>query len=81
MPPPLDAAALDQIFQKARTHNVLAGTVTDEQLRAIYELMKFGPTSANCSPARTLFLRSRQAKERLRPALSENNLQKTMARP
>ncbi len=43
-----------QIFRKARTRNVLAGTVTDEQLRAIYDLMKFGPTSANCSPARNL---------------------------
>ena len=81
MPTPLEDEALDQIFRKARTHIALAGTVTDEQLRAVYELMKFGPTSANCSPARILFLRSRQARERLRPALSENNLQKTMAAP
>ena len=81
MPTPLDDKALDQIFRKARTHNELTGTVTDEQLRAVYELMKFGPTSANCSPARILLLRSQQAKERLRPALSENNLQKTMAAP
>ena len=81
MPTPLDDRALDQIFREARTHNVLSGTVTDEQLRAVYELMKFGPTSANCSPARILFLRSQQAKERLRPALSENNLQKTMVAP
>ena len=81
MPTPLDDKALDQIFRKARTHNELTGTVTDEQLRAVYELMKFGPTSANCSPARILFVRSRQAKERLAPALSENNLPKTMAAP
>jgi len=81
MPTPLDDKALDQIFRKARTHNVLTGTVTDQQLRDVYELMKFGPTSANCSPARILFVRSRQAKERLAPALSENNLPKTMAAP
>jgi 3-hydroxypropanoate dehydrogenase len=81
MPTSLDDVALDQIFRKARTHNVLTGTVTDEQLRSVYDLMKFGPTSANCSPARIVFLRSRQARERLGPALSANNLEKTMAAP
>jgi 3-hydroxypropanoate dehydrogenase len=81
MPTSLDNVALDQIFRKARTHNVLTGTVTDEQLRAVYDLMKFGPTSANCSPARIVFLRSRPARERLAPALSANNLEKTMAAP
>jgi 3-hydroxypropanoate dehydrogenase len=77
----LDAHALDQIFRTARTHNILGGTVTDEQLRAIYELMKMGPTTANTCPARILFLRSRQAKERLRPALFPTNVDKTMAAP
>jgi 3-hydroxypropanoate dehydrogenase len=82
MPRNLDDAALDLIFRNARTQNGFADTpVTDDQLRAIYDLMKWGPTSANCSPARLLFLRSRQAKERLRPALSEGNLEKTMRAP
>jgi len=79
---PLDDAALDRIFRAARTHNAfIDAPVTDEQLRAIYDLMKFGPTSANCSPARIVFVRSRHAKERLRPALSAGNLEKTMAAP
>jgi 3-hydroxypropanoate dehydrogenase len=78
----LDDAALDRIFRAARTHNAFTDTpVTDDQLRAVYDLMKFGPTSANCSPARIVFVRSRQAKERLRPALSPGNLEKTMAAP
>jgi 3-hydroxypropanoate dehydrogenase len=81
MAEPLEPTALDRIFRTARTHNVLTGAVSDEQLRAIYDLMKFGPTSANCSPARIVFLRSRQAKERLRPALSPTNTDKTMAAP
>ena len=51
--------ALDQIFRAARTHNVLVGPVSNDQLRAIYDLMKYGLTSANCSPARIVFLRSR----------------------
>jgi 3-hydroxypropanoate dehydrogenase len=79
---PLDDVALDRIFRAARTHNGFTDTqVTDQQLHAIYDLMKYGPTSANCSPARIVFVRSRQAKERLRPALSASNLEKTMAAP
>jgi len=79
---PLDEVALDRIFRAARTHNAFTDTqLTDEQLHAIYDLMKYGPTSANCSPARIVFVRSRQAKERLRPALSASNLEKTMAAP
>jgi len=78
----LDSVALDRIFRAARTHNAFTDApVTDEQLRALYDLMKYGPTSANCSPARVVFVRSRQAKERLRPALSAGNLEKTMAAP
>lgn len=78
----LDASALDQLFRTARTHNDwLPRDVSDEQLQHIYELMKFGPTSANCSPARIVFLKSAAAKERLRPALSEGNVAKTMAAP
>jgi len=77
----LPDAALDQLFRKARTHNAFSGPVTDDQLRALYELMKWGPTSSNCQPARILFLRSAAAKERLSPALSSANLAKTLAAP
>jgi 3-hydroxypropanoate dehydrogenase len=80
--PALDAAALDQLFRTARSHNGwLPKPVTDDELRAVYELMKWAPTSANSSPARIVFVRSRQGKERLRPALSPGNLEKTMAAP
>ncbi|MFN4311473.1 MAG: malonic semialdehyde reductase [Ferrovibrio sp.] len=78
----LDAGALDTLFRHARTHNCWQDRpVSDAQLHQIYELMKMGPTSANSCPARIVFVRSRQAKERLRPALSEGNLEKTMAAP
>lgn len=78
----LEDRALDQVFREARTHTKwLDQPVEDETLRQIYELMKFGPTSMNCSPARILFIRSREAKERLRPALAAGNVDKTMAAP
>ena len=80
--PALDPAALDQLFRTARTHNGwLPQPVTDDELRAVYELMKWAPTSANCSPARIVFVRSREGKARLKPALSPGNLEKTMAAP
>lgn len=78
---PLDAAALDRLFRTARTFNAFAGEVTDADLTAIYDLMKFGPTSANASPARFVFVRSAAAKQMLRPALSPGNLDKTMRAP
>src|ERR1044072_7749390 len=79
---PLDDTALDIIFRTARTHNGwLDRPVSDAQLEQLFELMKMGPTSANCSPVRILFLRSPESKERLRPALSRGNLDKTMAAP
>jgi 3-hydroxypropanoate dehydrogenase len=78
----IDRQALDALFLEARTQNGwLEGDVSDEQLRTIYDLTRMGPTSANSQPARFLFLRSREAKERLRPALSPGNLDKTMAAP
>ena len=78
----LDDAALDQLFRNARTHNAwLDRPVTDDTLRAIYDLMKWGPTSANTSPARFVFIRSKQAKERLRPALAPGNVDKVMSAP
>lgn len=78
---PLDDAALDRAFRTARTYNAFTGTLTDADLHAIYDLMKFGPTSANSSPARFVFVRSAAAKEMLRPALSPGNLEKTLKAP
>ena len=78
----LGGEALDQLFREARTHSVwLDKPVTDETLRRLYEVMKWGPTSANSSPARFVFLRSREAKERLRPVLAPGNVEKTMTAP
>ena len=78
----LNDEALDQIFRNARTHNAwLDKPVTDETLQQLFELMKWGPTSANSNPARFVFVRSREAKERLRPLLSPGNVEKTMAAP
>ncbi len=78
----LDDRALDVIFRQARTHNAWQPRlVSDETLRQVYDLMKWGPTSANCSPARILFIRSPEAKQRLKPALSAGNRDKTMAAP
>ena len=78
----LDDKALDTIFRNARTHNGwLDKPVTDAQLRAIFELAKWGPTSANSQPARIVFVRTREGKERLRPALSAGNTDKTMSAP
>ena len=78
----LDAGALDALFREARTHNGwLDQPVTDADLNAIFDLMKFGPTSANCSPARFVFVRTPEAKEKLKPALSAGNLAKTMSAP
>ena len=78
----LDDASLNLLFREARTHTAwLDKPVSDDTLRQIYEVMKWGPTSANASPARFLFLRSRQAKERLRPALASGNVEKTMTAP
>lgn len=78
----LDEKFLDVLFRKARTHNVFSDKpVSDEILRQVHELMKWGPTSANCQPARIVFLRSKAAKEMLAPALSPTNLDKTMKAP
>jgi 3-hydroxypropanoate dehydrogenase len=80
--PVLSPEALDILFRNARTHTAwLDQPVSDDLLRQIYDFMKWGPTSANASPARILFLRTPQAKERLRPALSPLNVDKTMQAP
>ena len=76
------SSCLDQLFREARTHNAwLDKAVPDALLHAIVDLLKLGPTSANCSPARFLFVKSREAKERLKPHLSEGNRDKTMKAP
>ncbi len=78
----LSDAGLDLLFREARTHSAWAAKdVSDVLLEAVYDLARLGPTSANCSPMRVLFLRSAAAKERLKPALSEGNVEKTMAAP
>lgn len=78
----LDDLALDTLFRAARTKwEWTDAPVTDEDLAALYDLVKLGPTSANCSPARFVFIRTPEGKEKLRPALSAGNLDKTMAAP
>ncbi len=78
----LDGPALDTLFREARSHYAWADApVTDEDLQQIYDIAKFGPTSANSSPARFIFLRTADARERLRPALSAGNIDKTLSAP
>jgi 3-hydroxypropanoate dehydrogenase len=78
----IDEAALDTFFREARTHmKWQSRPVSDQTLRDLYDLLKMAPTSANASPARFAFLRSQEAKERLRPALAPLNVEKTMTAP
>ncbi len=73
---------LDQLFLQARTHNKWQDKpVSDEALRQLVDIMKMGPTSANQSPARSVFVRTQEAKGRLEPHLSEGNRLKTMSAP
>jgi 3-hydroxypropanoate dehydrogenase len=73
---------LDLIFRNARTHNGwLEKPVDDALLRRVYDLAKMGPTSANMCPMRIVFVKSREAKQRLKPALAAGNVDKTMAAP
>ncbi|HEX2940627.1 MAG TPA: malonic semialdehyde reductase [Rhodopila sp.] len=78
----IEAAGLDLLFREARTHNKWHDEpVTDEQIHELYDLLKFGPTSANSSPARFVFIRTKEGKQKLAPALSAGNMEKTMAAP
>lgn len=78
----LSQAALEQLFLQARTHNEwLPQPVGDETLHQIYDLMKWGPTSANSSPARIVFVKSEAAKEKLLEGVSAGNLEKTRSAP
>lgn len=82
MAEPLDGVALGRLFREARTHNGWQGKeVGEDALRRLYDLLKMGPTSANCLPARFVFVRSPEAKALLKPCLSPNNVEKTMAAP
>ena len=79
---PISKEALDQLFRDARTHSAwLPEPVPVELLRKAYELARLGPTSANGSPARFVFLTTPEAKARLKPALAPANVEKTMAAP
>jgi 3-hydroxypropanoate dehydrogenase len=78
----LSQNAIDRLFVNARTQNKWQQRpVTDEQLRSLYEMLKWGPTSANCSPARFVFVRTAEGKAKLKPALSGGNTEKTMSAP
>lgn len=82
MTTPLADAALDTLFLSARTHNrFLDRAVPDALLRQAWDLARMGPTAVNCQPMRVVFVRSPEAKERLKPALAAGNLDKTMAAP
>jgi 3-hydroxypropanoate dehydrogenase len=82
MPSPLDQAALNQLFMQARTHNAWQQRpVPDVLLQQVYNTLRMGPTSANCCPARIVFVKSKEAKEKLMPALAEGNRAKSMAAP
>ncbi len=79
-------SALDQIFREARTYRGSAQAwldrpVDDDLLRQAYDLAKFAPTSANCQPLRVVFVRSAEAKEKLRSVLSPDNIEQTVAAP
>ena len=78
----LDDAALDQLFRSARSHNRwLDCAVAPALLRELYELMKLGPTSANGSPARLVFVHSAAARARLVPLMAPGNQEKTRQAP
>ncbi len=78
----LDDHALDVLFREARTHRVwLKKDVSDVVLRALYDLLKLGPTSSNCCPARFVFVKSAAAKEKLKPFLDAGNVDQTMSAP
>lgn len=78
----LNDEALDLLFRNARTHNVwLDQPVSEELLHQLYELLKWGPTSANSSPARIVFVKSPEAKEKLVACMSEGNAAKTRQAP
>jgi len=82
MSQPIADAAMDTLFREARTYSAWQDRpVTDQTLQDLYDLLKWAQTSANAAPARFAFLRTQEAKERLRPALAPLNVEKTMTAP
>jgi 3-hydroxypropanoate dehydrogenase len=82
MTTPIGKSALDQVFNNARTHGHWQNRpVPEDLLHQLYDLLKQGPTSANCSPARFVFITSSEAKARLLPCLAEGNIEKTQRAP
>ncbi|OWW19660.1 malonic semialdehyde reductase [Noviherbaspirillum denitrificans] len=78
----LNDTALQTLFTEARTHNGWRDKpVTDEQLKQLYDLLKWGPTSANCSPVRIVFVKSPEAKEKLLACMNAGNIEKTKSAP
>jgi 3-hydroxypropanoate dehydrogenase len=78
----IDGSALDRLFREARSYTAWQKRpVADQTLRDLYDILRWAPTSANTAPARFAFLRSKEAKERLRPALAPGNIEKTMTAP
>src|ERR1700740_624478 len=78
----LDDGALDRLFRTARTSNAWTEQVgTEQQLRGLYDLLKFGPTSGNCCPARFVWVRSAEAKSRLAASAAPNHATKILAAP
>ena len=77
----LNDTALDQLFRSARSYNAFTGEISDDTLRQLYDLVKWGPTQANSSPARFVFVKSEAAKAKLGPALDQGNYKKSMEAP
>jgi len=78
----LESHVIETLFTQARTQNKWTSEpVTDGELHELFDILKMGPTSANCSPARFVFIRTQEGKEKLKPALSAGNLDKTMSAP
>lgn len=78
----IDQASIDQLFLNAHTHYFWQNKpVSDNLLKQAYDLAKMGPSSANCSPLRVIFVKSAEQKEKLRPCLAEGNVEKTMSAP
>ena len=78
----IDQKIIEQLLTEARSQNKWQErAVSDETLKQLVDILKMGPTSANCSPARFSFVKSQEAKERLRPHLSSGNTEKTMSAP
>ncbi|MDG1869218.1 MAG: malonic semialdehyde reductase [Candidatus Thioglobus sp.] len=78
----LSTSSLDKLFTKARSHKSwINKDITEQQINQIYDLLKFAPTSSNTCPARFTFIRSKEAKERLKPSLDEGNINQAMNSP